>query len=458
MNTVVMRNDWVGQVIDGRFLLIEWLGGTEQESVFRTELHGPQPRRAVIRLMSSDAERAQSQVELWDAAARLAHPHLMRIFHSGRCTVDGGEVLYLVSEYAEESLAQVIPERALTPAESTEMLDPVRDALSYLHENGFVYGHLKPSNIMVVDNQVKLPLDHLYRPGVLPRASAHLKIYDAPEIAAGTIAPSADVWALGITIIEALTQLPPLCDRSTNRDPILPFTVPEPFAGIARGCLRVEPAKRSTLKEIKDSLRLASVLAEPANEIDQVAPSRIYEPVDEFREPGLSKRGIVALGAGALILLAIVLFLLLRSPKSQPAAPSMAQTPAPAKAAPPAPTPAPSAPAPASTPAPAPKAESEKSEVIDRVMPDVLASAVRTIHGKVEVRVRMTVDPTGTVSEAKLDSAGPSRYFAGKALEAARKWRFIPARVRGEAVASVWTLRFTFRRGGTQVDPAQVSP
>ncbi len=64
-------------------------------------------------------------------------------------------------EYAEEDLSQILPERPLTPGEAREMLDPVLDALSYLHEKGFVHGHFKPSNIMVVDDQVKLSCDNL---------------------------------------------------------------------------------------------------------------------------------------------------------------------------------------------------------------------------------------------------------------------------------------------------------
>ena len=91
-------------------------------------------------------------------------------------------------------------------------------------------------------------------------------------------------------------------------------------------------------------------------------------------------------------------------------------------------------------------------------MPDVSAAANRTIRGKVDVVVRANVSADGAVEDARLEAHGPSRYFASRALEAARKWRFKPAQQDGRAVPSLWTLRFQFRRSGPDVRATQVSP
>jgi serine/threonine protein kinase len=144
MNIAVVRNDWVGQTVDGGFLLLEWLGGAESGGVFRTELQGPEVRKAAIRLIPADAENAQSRLDGWGQATKLSHPHLVRIFDSGRWQNDDVELLYVVTEYAEETLAQVIPERPLTAEEAGEMLNPILDALSYLHAQGLVHGHINP--------------------------------------------------------------------------------------------------------------------------------------------------------------------------------------------------------------------------------------------------------------------------------------------------------------------------
>ncbi len=448
MNTSAIRNDWVGQAVDGRFLLIEWLGGNERGGVFRTQLYGPQPRKAAIRLIPADTESAESQIDAWMKAAKLSHPHLMRIFHTGRWQNNQAEVLYVVTEFAEETLAQIIPERPLTPDETREMLNPVLDALTYLHGQGLVYGRLKPSNILAVDSHLKLPVDSLNPAGEFRKPYAHLGVYDAPETANGAISPAADVWSLGITLIEALTQHPPLREGSTNRDPIVSGSVPRPFADIGRGCLRYQPANRSSLREIKTTLERAG-LREPETEIEKSAPPGIAEPTGIHKAAPL-KRRVATVLAAALVVLAVVLFLLFRPHPSQRSLPSGAQSPASTTREAPTPSPGP--------PVASEKGETAKGDVAERKMPDILPSARRTIHGKVEVRVRVTVDAGGAVANAAFDSRRDSRYFANKAIEAARNWKFRPPRVDGRAVASVWTLRFQFKRNGTEVIPLEVSP
>jgi hypothetical protein len=39
-------------------------------------------------------------------------------------------LIYVVMEYAEENLSQILPHRPLTPAEAREVLEPVLDALA----------------------------------------------------------------------------------------------------------------------------------------------------------------------------------------------------------------------------------------------------------------------------------------------------------------------------------------
>jgi protein TonB len=96
-----------------------------------------------------------------------------------------------------------------------------------------------------------------------------------------------------------------------------------------------------------------------------------------------------------------------------------------------------------------------KAAVAERVLPDVLPAARESIRGQVNVKVRVTVDPDGQVSNAALASPGPSKYFARVALEAAQRWRFQPAQVDGRPVSSAWLLQFQFTQAGTEVTPVQ---
>ena len=84
-----------------------------------------------------------------------------RVHRTGRFQFGSIELAYVVTEYADEVLSQIIPERPLTSDETRAMLGPVIDALEYLHGKGLVHGHLKPSNILVVDEQLKISADSL---------------------------------------------------------------------------------------------------------------------------------------------------------------------------------------------------------------------------------------------------------------------------------------------------------
>ena len=101
---------------------------------------------------------------------------------------------------------------------------------------------------------------------------------------------------------------------------------------------------------------------------------------------------------------------------------------------------------------------SARAEVLEQVLPDASENALATIHGVVRVGVRVQVDPTGNVAEARLDSPGPSKYFAGLALKAARRWQFTSPEVGGHSVPSEWLIRFHFTPSGPKAIPTQTAP
>jgi TonB family protein len=99
--------------------------------------------------------------------------------------------------------------------------------------------------------------------------------------------------------------------------------------------------------------------------------------------------------------------------------------------------------------------EAASSEIVRRVSPQVLPSARRTIQGTIKVRVRVEVDDAGNVTDAKLESPGPSKYFARISLEAARDWKFAPL-VPGALSPREWKLQFAFSRARTSESATRV--
>jgi serine/threonine protein kinase len=247
---------WQGQVVNGTFPLQKYLGGSDSSIVFLTERGGARPQKAAIKLVADDPGLADIQLTLWKQATSLSHPRLLPIFEAGRCEMGEVRLLYVVMEYAEENLSEILPQRPLTPAEVRDMLQPVLDALDYLHAKGFVQGRLKPSNIMAVADQVKLSSDGLRALSPLSTGSLlRSSVTDPPEMATGPITPAADVWSLGATLVEVLTLRRPSWDRTgrgATKEPelLLPQGIPDPFLDLVRHCLNPDPQKRWTIAEI----------------------------------------------------------------------------------------------------------------------------------------------------------------------------------------------------------------
>ncbi len=496
MNTATIHEDWVGRVVGARFRLVKWLGSSGQSGVFLCEVDESPGQKAAIKLFPSDAAGARSCAADWAAAAELHHPHLIRVLRTSRERIDEVPVLYVVTEYADEILSEILPARPLTPSEVKEMLGPVFDALAYLHEKQFVHGRLKPSNIMVVDDQLKLSIENIRGSSAIPKPPQMLEIYDAPESGLGKVTPALDVWSLGVTLVEALTQSLPVWVRSGLSEPVAPSSIPEPFAQIIRECLRVDPVFRCTLGEIKACL-------ESGAPIPHRAPKSAYaKPVEKAATARPKNRRLAVLASCAVVLLSAFALVMNHSHHTSPttpAPPSQLADQQPAAAAPaPAPSSSPAAeatPAPSSPPettaatppaavqasappsaAPSPAASQEptqspalpspvaqsgsaaKGAVAHQVLPDVPERALQTIRGKVQASIRLKVDSSGAVNDASIASPGPSGYFANLALQAAKSWTFTPPQLNGQGVATVWLLHFDFRQSGVNVTPTEESP
>ena len=252
---------WEGQIVEGTFPLQQYLGGTDHSAVFLTEFGDGVPQKAAIKLYPADPATADLQVSSWESAAQLSHPNLLRLFRSGRCRIDGNDLLYLVMEYAEEDLSQILPQRALTAEETRDMLGPVLEALQYLHGKGFVHGDLKPANILASGDHLKLSSDAISRIGEALSGLRRAGVYDPPEAISGSGNPAGDVWSLGTALVEVLTQKLPDWQPGPHREPVVPANIPSPFQEIARECLRLEPDRRISIAEIGVRLNPRSVAA-----------------------------------------------------------------------------------------------------------------------------------------------------------------------------------------------------
>jgi TonB family protein len=454
---------WESQVVNGVFPLRRFLGRSNHSVVFLTECRAQNLPNAAIKLIPEDPEQAGTQLARWHAAGNLSHPHVMRLLDSGRCKLGGHPFLFVVTEYAEQNLAQLLPHRGLTTAEAREMLMPALDALAFLHGRGLVHGQLQPHNLLVVNDQLKLSSDGIRPPGE-PRFSVPKPSpYDAPEAKNGAMSFAGDVWGLGATLVEALTQIPP--GPHDGAEPRLPSTLPVEFADLVRRCLSTDAANRPTIRDLKDQLKPppethaaaidippliarpeapASPKSEPARPIEAARPAEL--PRAGVREPPRQASPgrmpaippwLVPAVIGFAIVMAVWLSMRALHSRTATQAPAAVQSaiPQPATAASQAPT----------TPAPA-------SAALHEEMPAVSRGARESIRGQIKVVVRVSVDRSGNVTGENTEVRGSSRYFARAAADAAKRWKFAPA---DNALPREWLIQFDFAREGISAHASQ---
>jgi serine/threonine protein kinase len=422
---------WESLVINGVFPLRRFLSRSSHSVVFLTERKELGYTEAAIKLIPAHPTRAEAQLSHWRAVAGFSHPRLIRLFDSGACQIAGHPFLFVVMEYAEQTLAQILPHRPLDPDEVRDLLPPTLDALAFIHGKGLVHRKLKPPNLLVVNDQLKLASDTIQPSGDARPAKAKLSVYDPPEAKDGGISAPADIWALGITLVEALTQRAPAWPDRRPDTLSLPSDLPLPLADTVRRCLSYNPADRPTISELRAPADC------PAKTATSSAPLRVETPPkDPSKAPiDTPKRPLPVLAIGIMALLLAAVWGASRllhghhtaQLPTSPASDISSQSAAPASSA------------------SAAAAVGGSATVLHKVIPEISQGARATIRGRIKVTVLLTVDQSGSVTNTALKNGGSSRYFARLATEAGRQWMFIQA---SNPTPRKWLLHFEFTRNG----------
>jgi serine/threonine protein kinase len=496
---------WEGQTVDG-FPLRQYLGGSDHSAVYLTQLTSSGSQNAAIKFIAADAS-AEAQLARWRVAGQLSHPFLQPLIRVGRCQLNNTDFLYVVMEYAEENLAQILPQRALEPQEVRQVLDSLIQALIYLHGQGLAHTSIKPGNILASGDQLKISSDTLCEIGSAPLAMPRTSIYTAPEARSAPVSTAADVWSIGVTLVEMLTQRTPTIKNQTRAELPVPETIPPPFLAIARHCVQMDAGRRATLKEIEGLLNPASgpaakrdpnlvapnVQVTPADPVKKslsaqqvsyaphtLMPAKTTTPAATAEAPPRKRNVALPLVAAIVVFGAILVAprVMNRFSPLRPQAATVEPTIAPASSVLDAPPISTSkiepnkaivdksalrgskrdSESPNGKPAGKNRSGRPQGSVLYQVVPDVSQRARDTILGKVRVNVKLKVDSGGSVSSAEEDNDNASRFFADQAVQVAKRWTFTPPEVDGHPVASEWLLRFEFTPTATKVFPTQTTP
>ncbi|MDI1434634.1 serine/threonine-protein kinase [Polyangium sorediatum] len=240
-----------GDVVDGRFAILERAGVGGMGSVYRA-LDRQTTKLVAIKVLHAPDMTSQARfLKEAKALAGLEHPHVVRYVTHG---ISSDSEPYLVMEWLEgESLDRRLTREPLRLEDSLDLARRIAVALGSAHTRGIVHRDVKPSNVFLVDGAIDKVRLLDFGIARLDDASSGLTRtgnvlgtpgYMAPEQARGDkryVDARADVFSLGCLLYECLSGQPP-------------FHGPHPMAIITKLLAEDAPRLRSSRHDVPEAL------------------------------------------------------------------------------------------------------------------------------------------------------------------------------------------------------------
>ncbi len=215
-------SDLLGSKLGNRYRLDRIIGKGGNGTIFQA--HDEELSRDVaIKLLQTEGDSAERLRKRFKtealAASRIQHPNIVGIYDVQ--TASNSPIVYMVMELLVgwDLLNELHHKGPLSPERALKLFVPTLKGLAKCHENGVVHKDLKPSNLFIrqagkPDESMCL-LDfgvaRLLEGERITRAGgvAGTPRYLAPEyIRDASVAPTVDVYQMGLIFVEALTGTP----------------------------------------------------------------------------------------------------------------------------------------------------------------------------------------------------------------------------------------------------------
>ena len=246
--TPITYPDWSslkGLTLDGGYELKELVSNEKERAVFSVRVLGDYSLRASAIFYAANGNSGEEQMALWQMVRGIRQRENLRVpLDIGSLLVDDAEVSYEVLEEPQETLAGLLEKRALSSEEAGDLLRNLEQAVGELHAHALVHGAISPEQVLAMGDSIKLATESVRRIHTPPVVDHTRPKYLAPESQAENLTMAADVWCLGATLFEALTQK---TYQPTNEDEI--EKLPNPLANAAQYALEPDPDHRSTLAD-----------------------------------------------------------------------------------------------------------------------------------------------------------------------------------------------------------------
>ncbi len=301
------RQDLSGQVLDGRYRVIERVGKGGMGSVYRAD--DQKLRRTVaVKVMNEHVPEGLGARKRFEREARamamLEHPHCASILDVG---MHDGHPFVVMDFIAGQSLDELVASGPLPIARAVEITRQILFGLAHAHEHGIVHRDIKPANIVLsqkagMGDHVKILDFGLAKIGqetsnLTAGVIVGTPSYMSPEQIRGLLLDGrADVYACGVLLFELLTGHKPF--RAETPDPLatcmMHLSVPPPrLADKLPGDFgALEDVIEHALAKERDQ-RFSSAMAF-ANALAAAIGSRASSPVIAAPEPVTTALGPIA--------------------------------------------------------------------------------------------------------------------------------------------------------------------
>ncbi len=264
--------DWMGlpgTTLEGGYELKEIVEAAGEHAVLRVRVLGDYTMKASASFYVGGRPAAEEQVSVWQTLRSLDNKANLSVpLGSGILTLNSVTLAYLVFETADETLGEVLAQRALQSDEATDLVRAIGRGAGELHSNGFVHGYLAPKEVLAVRDNVQLSTECIRRVNTDPLFERKAAKYLAPESGARNLTIASDVWCLGATMFEALTQKeyqPELREEAAG--------LKHPLGTLINSCLDPNPDERCKLDDLEKILRSkAPILMKPKPALASVEP------------------------------------------------------------------------------------------------------------------------------------------------------------------------------------------
>ena len=259
----------VGTLLADRWELRERLATGGMGEVFFAHDHGGGEDVAVKVLRPGVVEGARRFADEAAMLRRLDHPNIVKLLETG----EHGGVPFLVMELVPgKPLDRTLEVRTLELEELQRVGSEIASALAYAHGHGIVSRDVTPGNILfAADDSAKLAdFGIALLAGAARITASNVTIgsatYLAPEqITEEEIGPPADVYALGLVLVEAHTgraafdgPLKEAAIARLARDPQIPEDLPEDWQRLLKLMTDRDPQSRPTAEQVATLLRSES--------------------------------------------------------------------------------------------------------------------------------------------------------------------------------------------------------